>query len=70
MMAEENWVLLNTSVIIFFVGLVDFLLRINQTITWILLGYLTPFALLYAAVTLLTCLFPNFFNSILSPAGR
>ncbi|KAN0114008.1 hypothetical protein V8E52_007157 [Russula decolorans] len=68
--AEKNWVLLNTSVIIFFVGLVDFLLRINKTITWILLGYLTPFAFLYAAVTLLPCHFPNFFNSTLSPVGR
>jgi hypothetical protein len=66
-MAEENWVLLNTPVIIFCVGLVDFLLRINKTITWILLGYLTPLAFLYAAVTLLPCHFPNFFNSTLSP---
>jgi hypothetical protein len=47
---EENWVLLNTSVIILFVGLVDFLLLINKTIIWILLGYLTPLAFLYAAV--------------------
>jgi len=67
---EENWVLLNTSVIVFFVGLVDFLLRINKTITWILLGYLTPLAFLYAVVMLLPCHFLNFFNSILSPVWR
>lgn len=57
MVEEKNWVLSNTSVIIFFVGLVDFLLRINETITWILLSYLTPLAFLYAAVTLLPCHF-------------
>ncbi|KAF8493483.1 hypothetical protein F5888DRAFT_1636640 [Russula emetica] len=67
---EENLVLLSTSVIIFFVGLVDFLLRINKTITWVLLGYLTPLAFLYAAVTLLPCHLPNLFNSTLSPVGR
>jgi hypothetical protein len=59
MVEEENWVLLNTSLIIFFVGLVDFLLRINKTIAWILLGYLTPLAFLYAAVMLLPCHFPT-----------
>ena len=53
---EENWVLSNTSVIIFFVGLVDFLLQIDKSITWILLAYLT-LAFLYAAVTLLPCHF-------------
>jgi len=57
MVKEENWVLLNTSVIIFFFGLVDCLLRINKTITWILLGYLIPLAFLCAAVTLLPCHF-------------
>jgi hypothetical protein len=70
-MVEENWVLLNTSVVIFFVGLVDSLLLINKNITWILLGCLTPLAFLYAAaVTLLPCHFPNFFNSTLSPVWR
>jgi hypothetical protein len=58
-MVKANWVLLHTSVILFFVGLVDFLLLINKTITWILLGYLTPVAFLYAAATLLPCHFPN-----------
>jgi len=61
-MVEENWVLLDTSVIIFFIGLVDFLLRINKTITWILLGYLTPLAFLYATVILLPCHISNIFN--------
>jgi hypothetical protein len=56
---EANWVLLHTSVILFFVGLVDFLLVINKTITWILLGYLTPLAFLYAAGTLLPVPFPE-----------
>lgn len=60
MVEEENWVLLSTSVIIFLVGLVDFLLRIDKTITWILFGYLTPFAFLYTAVTLL----PSHFSSL------
>jgi hypothetical protein len=70
-MVEKNWVLLNTSVVIFFVGLVDFLLLINKNITWILLGYLTPLAFLYAAaVTLLPCHFPKNFNSTLSPVWR
>jgi hypothetical protein len=63
-MVEKNWVLLNTSVIFFFIGLMDFLLLINKTIAWILLGYLTPLAFLYAAVTLLPC------HSTLSPVWR
>ena len=58
-MVKANWVLLHASVILFFVGLVDFLLLINKTITWILLGYLTPLTFLYAAATLLPCHFPN-----------
>ncbi len=45
------------------------LLRINKTITWILLGYLVPLAFLCATVTLLPCHFPNFFSSTLSPFG-
>jgi hypothetical protein len=56
---EANWVLLHTSVILFLVGLVNFLLLINKTITWILLGYLTPFAFLYAAATFLPYHFPK-----------
>jgi hypothetical protein len=64
-MVKANWVLLHASVILFFVGLVDFLLLINKTITWILLGYLTPFAFLYAAATLLPCHSPNSFDPTL-----
>jgi hypothetical protein len=45
------WMLLHASVLIFFVGLVDFMLPINKTITRILLGYLT-LAFLCAATTL------------------
>ena len=67
MKAEANWVLLHSSIILFLVGLVDFLLLINKTITWILLGYLTPFAFLYAVATLLPYYFPKSLNLTLFP---
>jgi len=47
------------AVLLFVLGLVDFILDINKTVAWIVLGYLTPFALLYVATTLLPCHFPG-----------
>jgi hypothetical protein len=54
---EVVWLLLNSSVLLFFVGLVEFFLPVNRVIAWILLGYLVPLAFLYAWTTLLPCHF-------------
>ncbi len=56
---EAIWVLLHTSVVFFFIGLVDFLLPINKIVAWVLLGYIVPFALVYIATMLLPRLFSN-----------
>ncbi|KAI9508589.1 hypothetical protein F5148DRAFT_1283889 [Russula earlei] len=45
-------VLSETSIFLFVIGLVDFILPISNTIGWMLLGYLTSFASLYAATLL------------------
>lgn len=53
------WVLLHTSVFLFFIGLIDFLLLINKTVACIVLGCIVPLALAYIATTLLLHFFPN-----------
>src|SRR5712671_1272491 len=55
------------ALLLFVVGLVDFILPVNKTVAWIVLGYLTPFALLYVATTLLPCHFPGSRPSTLFP---
>ena len=56
---EAIWVLLHTSVFLFFIGIVDFLLQINKTVACIVLGYTVPLMLAYIATTFLLCFFPN-----------
>jgi len=56
---EMVMVLLHTSVLFFFIGLVDFLLPINKPVAWVFLGYIFPFALVYIATMLLPRLFSN-----------
>ncbi len=56
---EMVMVLLHTSVLFFFIGLVDFLLPINKPVAWVFLGYIVPFALVYIATMLLPRLFLN-----------
>ena len=58
-MVEVVWLLLNSSVLLFFVGLVEFFLPVNRIVGWILLGYLVPLAFLYAWTTLLPCHFSS-----------
>jgi Family of unknown function (DUF6535) len=58
-MVEVIWVLLRASILLFLVGLGDFIFLINTTVHWVLLGYLSLLALLYAARMLITyCRFP------------
>ena len=61
------WALLHSSTLLFLVGLVDFMVPISTTITWLLLGYLTLLASLYVAMTLLPKGFPSLHYLILSP---
>jgi hypothetical protein len=56
---ETIWALLHTSVLFFFIGLVDFLFLINKTVSCVFLGYIVPLALVYIATTLLLSFFPN-----------
>lgn len=49
--------LLHISVFLFFAGLVEFLIFINETVAWTFFGYTVCFALAYAVMTIL----PNFF---------
>ena len=56
---DAIWALLHTSVFLFFIGLVDFLLLINKTVACIVLGYTVPLVLAYIAMTMLLCFFPN-----------
>jgi len=55
------------AVLLFVVSLVDFILYINKTIAWIVLGYLTPFVFLYVATTLLPCHLPGSRHCTLFP---
>src|SRR6267142_710474 len=48
-MVEVIWVLLRASTLLFLVGLGYFILPINTTVPWVLLGYLGLLAFLYAA---------------------
>jgi uncharacterized membrane protein len=59
LMIEAIWVLLHTSVFLFFIGTIDFLLQINKTVACIVLGYTVPLMLAYIATTLLLCFFPD-----------
>ena len=52
-MVEVIWMLLQSSALLFLVGLVDLIHPINATIAWILLGYLALLACLHAARALL-----------------
>lgn len=56
---DAIWALLHTSVFLFIIGLVDFLLLINKTVACIFLGYTVPLVLAYIAATMLLCFFPN-----------
>ncbi|KAH9041596.1 hypothetical protein EDB85DRAFT_2139692 [Lactarius pseudohatsudake] len=51
--------LLHTSVFLFFVGLIDFLLPINKVVAFSALGCVVVFALIYAILTLLPSLHLN-----------
>lgn len=62
------WVLLHTSVLFFFIGLVDFLFLINKIVAGVFLGYTIPLALVYIATTLLLCFFPN--SHYFTPSSR
>ena len=52
-MVEVIWMLLQSSALLFLVGLVDFIHPINATIAWILLGYLALLACFHAGRVLL-----------------
>jgi len=66
-MAEVIWMLLQSSVLLFLVGLVDFIHPINTTTAWILLGYLGLLASLHAARALLPYRFPSPHLPTISP---
>ncbi|KAI0062742.1 hypothetical protein BV25DRAFT_1825276 [Artomyces pyxidatus] len=51
--------LLHASVILFFVGLIDFLFPINKTVAYVLLSFVSLGTLLYFALTILPSLWPN-----------
>lgn len=57
---EVIWMLLQSSALLFLVGLVDFIHPINATIAWILLGHLALFACLHAARVLLPYHFSSY----------
>ncbi len=65
---EMVLVLLHTSVLFFFIDLVDFLLPINKTVPWVFLGYIVPFALVYIATTIRKN--TSSFLGPFSPSGR
>lgn len=52
-MVEVIWTLLQSSALLFLVGLVDFIHPINATIAWIFLGYFALLVCLHAARALL-----------------
>ena len=52
-MVEVIWMLLQSSALLFLVGLVDFIHPINATIAWIFLGYFALLVCLHAARALL-----------------
>ncbi|KAH9074281.1 hypothetical protein EDB83DRAFT_1951239 [Lactarius deliciosus] len=63
---EAIWVLLHASVLFFFIGLLDFLLRTNKTVACVFLTYIVLLALVYIA----TMLLPRFFsNSHYTPSA-
>jgi hypothetical protein len=64
-MVEVIWVLLRASTLFFLVGLGDSVLPINTTVPWVILGYLSLLAFLYAARLLIAHRFPipNYLNS-------
>lgn len=66
-MAEVIWMILQSSALLFLVGLVDFIHPINATIAWILLGYLALLASLHAARALLRYRFPSPHHPTISP---
>ncbi|KAH9164838.1 hypothetical protein EDB89DRAFT_385438 [Lactarius sanguifluus] len=66
---EAIWVLLHASVLLFFIGLLDFLLRTNKTAACVFLAYIVPLALVYIAAMLLPCFFSNSHYFTLSTAG-
>jgi len=59
--------LLQSSALLFLVGLVDYIHPINTTTAWILLGYLALLASLHAARVLLPYRFPSPHFPIISP---
>ncbi|KAH9054810.1 hypothetical protein EDB87DRAFT_1834576 [Lactarius vividus] len=56
---EAIWVLLHASVLFFFIGLLDFLFRINKTVACVFLTYIVPFVLVYIAAMLFPCFFSS-----------
>ena len=52
-------ILLHISVLFFFVGLIDFLLPVDTTVSYFTLGWVVTFALAYAVLTVLPNLFLN-----------
>ena len=66
-MAEVIWMLLQSSALLFLVGLVDFIHPINTTTAWVLLGYFAFLASLHAARVLLPYRFPSSHYSTMSP---
>ncbi|KAI0062746.1 hypothetical protein BV25DRAFT_1838199 [Artomyces pyxidatus] len=51
--------LLHASVILFFVGMVDFLVSINKTVAYVLLAFVALGALVYLGLTILPSTWPN-----------
>ncbi|KAI0062771.1 hypothetical protein BV25DRAFT_1779874, partial [Artomyces pyxidatus] len=51
--------LLHASVILFFVGMVEFLFPINKTVAYVLLSFVSIGTLLYLALTILPVIWPN-----------
>jgi hypothetical protein len=51
--------LLHTSVLLFYVGLIDFLININHTVGFILLAWVTMAVLTYFILSMLPLFFPN-----------
>ncbi|KAH9035815.1 hypothetical protein EDB84DRAFT_1209904 [Lactarius hengduanensis] len=66
---EAIWVLLHASVLFFFIGLLDFLLRTNKTVACVFIAYIVPFALVYIAAMLLPCFFSNSHSFTSSTSG-
>ncbi|KAI0056536.1 hypothetical protein BV25DRAFT_1773522, partial [Artomyces pyxidatus] len=51
--------LLHASVILFFVGMIDFLFPINKTVAYVLLTFVALGALIYLGLTILPLIWPN-----------